>query len=108
TRKARCPLRVRAAYIRMMKGAHSQVSAFFFDSISAVPGVVRGGSMHIRRSAMAAMMVLASWAAASLAQAQTPPPNGGEVFKRVCAACHMDQAATPSVALGPTGPPDPS
>jgi polyvinyl alcohol dehydrogenase (cytochrome) len=64
--------------------------------------------MHITRSAVTAALLVTSWLAASLAQAQTPQPNGAEVFKRVCAACHVDQPAAPAVKLGPTGPPDPS
>lgn len=57
---------------------------------------------------MTAVLIAMSALVASLAQAQTPPPNGGEVFQRACAACHMDQPPGPAVPLGPTGPPDPS
>ncbi len=56
---------------------------------------------------MTAVLIIASGVAASLAEAQAPQPNGAEVFKRVCAACHMEQPA-PTQALGPLGPPDPS
>jgi polyvinyl alcohol dehydrogenase (cytochrome) len=54
----------------------------------------------------AAAVIVAAWMAGSLAQAQAP--DGAEVFKRACAACHMEQPAGPPPALGPTGPPDPS
>jgi polyvinyl alcohol dehydrogenase (cytochrome) len=65
--------------------------------------------MQVRRCAVLAVLVLASWATLSPAQAQAPQPapNGEEVFKRVCAVCHVATVQAPP-ALGPQGPPDPS
>ncbi|MEP7243950.1 MAG: PQQ-binding-like beta-propeller repeat protein [Gammaproteobacteria bacterium] len=63
--------------------------------------------MQVTRCASTAALVFAAWLAATVAHAQSPPapPNGEEVFKRVCAVCHMPLA--PAV-LTPQGPPDPA
>lgn len=62
----------------------------------------------MRTPSATAAAIAALWMVASFAHAQGTQPDGAEVFKRACAACHMEQPAGPPPALGPTGPPDPS
>jgi polyvinyl alcohol dehydrogenase (cytochrome) len=62
--------------------------------------------MSVRRLAAAMLVVAGSLSSISLAQAPAnkQAPNGEEVFKRACAACHLAVQAPPP-KLGPLGPP---
>jgi polyvinyl alcohol dehydrogenase (cytochrome) len=62
--------------------------------------------MLARRLAAAMLIVAGGFSSVSFAQApgNKQVPNGEEVFKRACAACHTAVQAPPP-ALGPLGPP---
>src|SRR6478752_1299000 len=81
----------------------------FHDRLGRRPSTafsVQGVSMLARRTAVATLLV-AGALSTSFAFAQTPAgkaPNGEEVYKRVCAACH-NAVQAPAAKMGPLGPP---